>query len=166
MIVTDIEYLKNTQTLYCNLFDNKCKSLMQKLKDELKQHETGLGLSAIQIGEPYKLFCIDMAKLRMYFNSNIFGPGDIIIFAGCTYNPMTTISRNATEGCLSLPEKSYIVKRPNKISIRGCAIGDDWHICSFDGLILHSIVARVFMHECDHQDNILISDIGELKNAE
>lgn len=62
------------------------------------------------------------------------------------------------EGCLSLPEKSFAVKRPKKIAVKGLAPDGKKIKFKAEGLL-----ARIVQHEIDHCDGILISDKDERK---
>jgi peptide deformylase len=58
------------------------------------------------------------------------------------------------EGCLSLPGFLKTVKRPNRIAVK--FFDEDWHSTE---VALTGINARVFQHELDHLNGILINDI-------
>ena len=57
------------------------------------------------------------------------------------------------EGCLSLPGIRINVSRPNRIVFRGLTDQGEWEEMEADGLL-----ARVFQHEIDHLNGILIID--------
>ena len=81
--------------------NNDIRELVQDLKDTLKAHPTGVGISAIQIGVP-KQVCIIKYNRQMY----------------TLINPQITRKRGTTlftEGCLSAPGKRKKVSRANKV---------------------------------------------------
>ncbi len=57
------------------------------------------------------------------------------------------------EGCLSLPDISIPVERPNKITVQGLTLNGQLIKIKAKGLL-----ARIIQHEIDHLDGILIVD--------
>jgi peptide deformylase len=118
------------------------EQIVADLFDTLDEHEIGIGLSAPQIGLPYRIFVIDYNGVREAF-----------------INPVIRrVSHNRTsapEGCLSLPVGfSVPVVRPKQI----------WLDFTDESGILHTnqkfrkTEARIILHECDHLDGVLITD--------
>jgi|SRR3989344_2841469 len=110
----------------------------------------GIGLAAPQIGHNLNLavIALDMYEL----------PAFPII------NPKI-ISRSfkkteLEEGCLSLPGKFAMVKRPHKIKVKFFDMSGKLHKIKLDGL-----TAKVFQHEIDHLNGRLISDIWNEKTV-
>lgn len=58
-----------------------------------------------------------------------------------------------TEGCLSLPGKTYLVDRYLRCSVEGYSL--DWEPMKFD---VHGLEARLWQHEGDHLEGRLISE--------
>jgi len=104
----------------------------------------GIGLSAIQIGVPLRIFVIEVRKQRE----------DDFAFRGVFINPYIRkefgdkIKFN--EGCLSVPMISAIVERSAAIELE--YYDEYWkkHIQKFDGM-----AARIIQHEYDHLEGIL-----------
>jgi peptide deformylase len=67
-------------------------------------YNDGLGLSANQIGLPYRAFAIKAEKIIVCFNPRIVDYSEETIYL--------------EEGCLSYPNLYIKVKRPKKIKIR------------------------------------------------
>ncbi len=61
-----------------------------------------------------------------------------------------------TEGCLSLPGKSFIVERPEEVEIE--YIRWDQHGSSIQTMKRDGMTARIIQHEIDHLNGVLISD--------
>lgn len=110
---------------------------------EVLRKNGGIGLTAIQVGEPYKASIIHLQR-----GSPVFA------FFNASYVPLE--GRNQRyEGCLSYPDKASVkVKRHKKIR----ATFDMW-----DGEKLVTMtqkftgfISRVFQHEVDHQNGITI----------
>jgi peptide deformylase len=106
----------------------------------------GVGLAAIQIGIPLKIFVID-AHL----------PDENFHFRGVFINPYIR-RRSApeikySEGCLSIPFISAMVERPSKIEME--YYDDNWNfrVETFDGY-----KARIIQHEYDHLEGELFTE--------
>lgn len=95
----------------------------------------GLGLSANQIGLPYRAFAIKAEKIIVCFNPRIVDYSEETIYL--------------EEGCLSYPNLFIKVKRPQKIKIRYTEPNGNTLTKTFNGL-----TARVIQHEYDHLEGI------------
>lgn len=111
----------------------------------------GIGLAAIQIGEPLRMLVIDLAKEdeprapRVFINPEIVARGD----AASTYE----------EGCLSIPDYYAEVERPAEVTVRYLDRDGSEQIVEADGLL-----ATCLQHEIDHLDGVLFIDhISKLK---
>lgn len=98
--------------------------------------ENGLGLSANQIGLPYRAFAIKAEQIIVCFNPQIVDT--------------STEQLYLEEGCLSFPLLFVKVKRPKKIKVRYTEPNGNVVTKIFDGL-----TARVFQHELDHLNGIV-----------
>lgn len=105
MIKKILTYPENKQILSQVSEDanwEECQELIQDLKDTLKEHPDGVGISAIQIGVPKRVCYIKYAGSEMVM-----------------INPVITWTRHGTqafkEGCLSVPGVSAEVNRPQKV---------------------------------------------------
>jgi peptide deformylase len=104
----------------------------------------GIGLAANQIGINIRLVTIDLSVGE--------DPSQLIILC----NPEITSSEGEQkndEGCLSVPDFSDIVLRPQKLTIRGVNLRSEEVRYEADGLL-----ARCFCHEIDHLNGILFVD--------
>lgn len=102
----------------------------------------GVGLAAPQVGILKKLVVIDV------------GEGPIVMI-----NPEileTSGSQTGMEGCLSVPNKSGQVTRPNYVKVR--ALNEDMEPYELEGT---ELLARAICHECDHLYGKLYVDIAE-----
>jgi peptide deformylase len=127
----------------------------------------GIGLSAVQVGIPWKLFVV------RYTGRNP-RPGNIDFFryfVNCNYTPLTGDKEKSLEGCLSLRKPNgelryFEVERFRRIKL----VGQELKVTPKLGLVgldvEYSDVYRiVYQHEIDHDGNgggkpTLISDIG------
>lgn len=113
-----------------------------KLTDEMLETmyaEPGLGLAAPQIGVQRRFFVYDVGD----------GPNVLI-------NPVIVESSgewNYEEGCLSVPGLFWEIVRPKLVHITGVDI--DGNEVSLEA---DEILARLFQHEMDHLDGVLLLD--------
>ncbi|MEF2551937.1 peptide deformylase [Aurantimonas sp. A2-1-M11] len=111
----------------------------------------GIGLAAIQVGEPLRMMVIDISKEdeerapRIFLNPEILGTSDTL----STYE----------EGCLSIPDYYAEVERPAEVTVRYLGLDGKLHEETADG-----ILATCVQHELDHLNGILFIDhISKLK---
>ena len=121
------------------------KELSKVMYDNMAKYG-GLGLSANQLGLPYRMFVmgghpqIEDGKVRSVFNPLI--------------NDVSPESINLKEGCLSFPFLFLSIKRPKWCSVRytdenGEEIEET----------LHGMSARIFMHENEHMNGYVFTDL-------
>ena len=141
-ITTDLGFLsKRCDEVDVKKENNIVKDIVLSLKRTLKEHEKGIGLAANQIGESKRIFIINYnGDMRSYINPVITQVENI------------NINR---EGCLSLPNKQYLIPRYGKIKIMY-----QNPLGKIESVQLIGMAAYVFQHELDHLDGINISDIG------
>ena len=111
----------------------------------------GIGLAAIQVGEPLRMLVIDLAKEgepkapQVFINPLIVASGD----AGSVYE----------EGCLSIPDYYAEVERPDRVTVTYLDRDGEERTIEADGLL-----ATCLQHEIDHLDGVLFIDhISKLK---
>ena len=118
--------------------------------------QQGIGLSAVQVGVPWKLFIVQRDDgYEYYINCNYEGIGE---------------KQKSIEGCLSLRDsrgelRRFEVGRYSSVLV----MGKQLKVCFETGSLFLEDVNRiekdlysvVFQHEIQHQDGILISDIGK-----
>ena len=106
----------------------------------------GLGLSANQVGLPYRMFVmgghpqIEDGKVRYVFNPLV--------------NDVSEESVMLKEGCLSFPFLFLGIKRPKWCSVRYTnENGEEVEET------LHGMSARIFMHENEHMNGYVFTDL-------
>ncbi|MBE7183189.1 MAG: peptide deformylase [Methylobacterium mesophilicum] len=111
----------------------------------------GIGLAAIQVGEPLRMLVIDLAKEdeepqpQTFINPEIVQSGD----ERSLYE----------EGCLSIPDYYAEVERPATVRVRFLDIEGKQQEVEADGLL-----ATCLQHEIDHLNGVLFIDhISKLK---
>jgi len=112
------------------------KDLAFKLNECMKKHN-GLGLSACQVGIPFRVFAlrVDGDEPYVLFNPKIVSQSDNMI--------------SMKEGCLSFPLLYMNVKRPDAVRIRYQTYTGEIKTQQFIGMS-----ARVALHEMDHMEGI------------
>ena len=124
------------------VFDEGLKTLAEEMIRVRKEH-AGIGLAAPQVGHSIRMFVCNTEEEgeedRIFVNPEVLETsGDL---------------EWAEEGCLSLPEIHGSVRRPSFVRIRAQDLdGNTFELESDD---LH---ARVWLHENDHLDGVMILD--------
>ncbi len=106
---------------------------------ETMHQAKGVGLAAPQVGISQRFFVLDI------------GDGPMVII-----NPeiiKKTGSSVFEEGCLSVPENTFMIERPEEITVRYMDENNQEMKLACDGLL-----ARVIQHETDHLEGVLIVD--------
>lgn len=120
-------------------FDEKLWQLLDDMKDTMNKAE-GVGLAAVQVGVLRRAIVIDVGEGLM----ELINP-EIIEVSG---------EQEGQEGCLSVPGRWGIVKRPNYVKLRAQNRKGQWKL--YEGTELK---ARAFCHEIDHLDGTLYVDV-------
>ena len=122
-------------------FDAKLHKLLDDMRDTLIDSQ-GVGLAAPQIGILRRVVLVDV--------------GDEILEL---INPVmleTDGEQVGPEGCLSVPGKYGLVKRPYYAKVRAQDRNGDWYEAEGEELI-----GRCFCHELDHLDGIIYTEVME-----
>jgi peptide deformylase len=105
----------------------------------------GIGLAAVQIGEPRRVVVVDLAKDDEPRNPQFFVNPEIV------WSSAETSERE--EGCLSIPEVFDTVTRPSAVKVRFLDRDGEPRELDCDGLF-----ATCLQHEIDHLNGILFID--------
>lgn len=106
----------------------------------------GLGLSANQVGKPYRMFImggqlqIEVGKIYACFNPKIVKASEEKV--------------RLEEGCLTFPFLFLNIERPRKVEVEFLDENLDKKTYQMDG-----IMARCFQHELDHMNGIVFTDL-------
>ena len=122
-------------------FDGRLHRLLDDMKETLAE-ANGVGLAAPQVGILRRVVLVDT--------------GDEVLEL---INPSlmeTSGEQVGAEGCLSVPGKYGLVKRPNYAKVRAQDRDGNWFEAEGEELI-----ARCFCHELDHLDGILYTEVME-----
>ena len=125
-------------------FDSKLHKLLDDMAETLVD-SGGVGLAAPQVGILRRVFLVDVGVEE----------NEIIEFI----NPEileTDGEQEGPEGCLSVPGKYGLVKRPYFVKVRAQDRNGDWFEAEGEELI-----GRCFCHENDHLDGIVYTEVME-----
>jgi peptide deformylase len=126
---------------------------IQKLVDDMAETmyaAPGVGLAATQIGEPHRIFLVDVAADAEPSDLHVFINPELVKTDGETTGP---------EGCLSFPGISEDIKRATTVTVRALDREGKPFELSAEGLL-----AVAIQHEHDHLDGVLMIDhMGMLK---
>lgn len=112
--------------------------LARKVADNMLWYD-GLGLSANQIGLPYRVFSMKTNPVLVCFNPEIVDQSSKL--------------EKADEGCLTFPGITGKVKRYVAIRVRYQEPNGEFQTRTLNGL-----TARIFQHELDHMNGMLFTD--------
>ena len=111
----------------------------------------GIGLAAIQVGEPRRVVTMDLAKKDEPKEPQVFINPELV--------SKSDDKNTHEEGCLSIPEYYEDVERPAAVKLRYLDLDGKQHEIDADGLL-----ATCIQHEIDHLDGVLFIDhISKLK---
>ena len=136
---------------------------MAKEMEALCLKENGIGLSAVQVGIPLKLFVVRINSEKT------FGQKGFICFCNTNYQPIDEAVDISLEGCLSIRSPSgqlrhFQVPRYREIALTGYKLdvrGAELSLQHLQNIVLSGEQSIVFQHEIDHQNGVLISEIGK-----
>jgi len=127
----------------------------------------GIGLSAVQVGIPWKLFVVN-ESFEPYHNREKYE-----IYIDCEYEGLDE-KTPSMEACLSLKDdhgksRYFQVERYSQIKVTGKKLvedGENLELQEIDQIFnsekdKDGIYCIVLQHEIDHHKGILISDIGK-----
>ena len=126
------------------VFDEKLHKLLDDMRETLID-SNGVGLAAPQVGILRRIFLVDVG----------LDGNEIIEFI----NPEileTDGEQEGAEGCLSVPGRYGLVKRPYWVKVRAQDRNGDWFEAEGEELI-----GRCFCHENDHLDGIVYTEVME-----
>ncbi len=120
-------------------FNDRLFQLLEDMHDTLTE-AAGAGLAAPQVGVLRRLALV-MVEDESFLE--IINP-EIIAMEG---------EQDGPEGCLSVPGKYGMVKRPDQVTVKYQDRHGEWHERTAEGF-----TARAFCHEIDHLDGHLYTE--------
>ncbi|MBQ1678507.1 MAG: peptide deformylase [Oscillospiraceae bacterium] len=119
-------------------FDERLATLIDDMKETVV-HANGVGLAAPQVAVLRRVVVVDLGEeIVELVNPRIL---------------TTEGEQDGLEGCLSVPDRYGMVKRPQKVKIEAQDRHGDWY--EYEG---EDLIARCFCHELEHLDGHLYTE--------
>ena len=144
MIVTDKKILRQVSKEWVNDSIHAREELedtIYQMQEAMKEHK-GVGISAIQIGVPERVFLAGSPP-QVFINPKI--------------KDRSSYTKRDWEGCLSCPGAHVKVRRAHSVVVEFTDENDEPMVQKFTGFD-----ARVIQHEFDHLQGFLIVDRGKV----
>ena len=140
-ILTDAEPALHKVCRPVEKFDRRLHKLLDDMRQTLAE-ANGVGLAAPQVGILRRVVIVDTGEeiLELVNPELLETDGEQV----------------GAEGCLSVPGKYGLVKRPYYAKVRAQDRSGDWFEAEGEELI-----ARCFCHELDHLDGIVYTEVME-----
>lgn len=140
-ILTDKEPALHKVCKPVEKFDGRLHRLLDDMQETLEQ-ANGVGLAAPQVGILRRVVIVDTGEeiLELINPTLVETDGEQI----------------GAEGCLSVPGKYGLVKRPMYAKVRAQDRDGNWYEAEGE-----EIIARCFCHELDHLDGIVYTEVME-----
>ena len=140
-ILTDAEPALHKVCRPVEKFDRRLHKLLDDMRQTLAE-ANGVGLAAPQVGILRRVVIVDTGEeiLELVNPELLETDGEQV----------------GAEGCLSVPGKYGLVKRPYYAKVRAQDRNGDWFEAEGEELI-----ARCFCHELDHLDGIVYTEVME-----
>ena len=140
-ILTDAEPALHKTCKPVNNFDSRLYTLLDDMRETLIE-SGGVGLAAPQVGILRRVVLVDTGEEIL----ELINPTMV----------ETDGEQEGPEGCLSIPGKYGLVKRPYYAKVRAQDRDGNWYEAEGEELI-----ARCFCHELDHLDGIVYTEVME-----
>lgn len=145
-ILTKEESVLHKRCRPVTVFDEKLHDLLDDMAETLVE-ANGVGLAAPQVGILRRIFVVDIGEEIV----ELINP-EIIETEG---------EQDGMEGCLSVPNEFWLVKRPMRVKAKAQDRYGDWF--EIEG---EELIARCLCHENDHLDGHLYTEIAYHKLTE
>jgi peptide deformylase len=134
------------------VFDDALKTLVSDMFETMYD-APGIGLAAVQVGDPIRLLVIDLQEPKDPEDPESPAVRDPRVFINPEILWHSDDEVPYTEGCLSVPEQYAEVMRPDRIRARWQDSDGKSYEEEIDGLL-----AVCLQHEMDHLNGVLFID--------
>ncbi|GGD65045.1 peptide deformylase [Paenibacillus nasutitermitis] len=143
LIVKDPDSVLREKAMVVTKFNANLHKLLRDMAETMYDAD-GVGLAAPQVGISKRVIVVDIGDERGLIE--MVNP-EVIESEGEQFGP---------EGCLSIPNLNGDVRRAQRIRVKGYdRNGEPFELEAADFL------ARAFLHEIDHLNGVLFTDIAE-----
>ena len=151
-ILTEPNKILRQKSLKVEKVDNSLQRLMDDMLETMYA-APGIGLAAIQVGEPKRVIVIDISPKD--------GPKNPMFFINPEIIDKSEDKSTYEEGCLSVPGQFAEINRPAKCSIKYLDYHGQPKKINAEGML-----ATCIQHEMDHLEGILFIDyLSKLKKS-
>jgi len=147
MIVTEDKILRQMSKEFTGTNEELKETV--ELMDEMMEKYNGIGISAIQVGVPIRVFLAGRPA-ELFINPRII--------------EKSSITKQDWEGCLSCPDLQVRVRRSHSVVMEYNTFNADGEYITVKRKF-KGFDARVVQHEFDHLNGILITDKGKIVRA-
>lgn len=120
-------------------FDDSLEKLVSEMFETMHEHE-GAGLAGNQVGRLQRVFVASFEE-------------EDYVFVNPKISDASDEKETLAEGCLSIPDVPVDVERPSRVRVTGFDASGSPVEVEAEGHL-----ARIFQHEIDHLDGVLILD--------
>ena len=128
--------------------DDKIREIVRDMIDTMYEAD-GVGLAAPQVGILKRIIVID-----------IYDDTGVKVLINPEFIEKSGMQEDS-EGCLSVPGVTGLVKRPEYVKIKG--LNEKGEEVVYEGT---ELLARAFCHEVDHLEGVLFTDLAILDEDE
>ena len=129
-------------------FDKELHQLVDDLFATMYRYD-GIGLAAPQIGDGRRVFVMDVREGKRPLRPMSFINPELLAMTGAA---------DDLEGCLSIPGLEVMVRRATYLHFSAQTLSGAHH-----GATLRGLEARVFLHELDHLNGVLMIHRADVK---
>lgn len=131
-------------------FDDELRTLVADMHETMRA-APGVGLAGPQVGLPLRLFTYEWTHPRSGQHWKGVAVNPELWLSPIVPTDIDELDEDAeTEGCLSVPEESYPLRRANRARMRAQNESGEWYELEAEGWL-----ARILQHEYDHLDGIV-----------
>ena len=138
-----------TKSIPVETFDDDLQRLIDDMFETMYD-APGIGLAAIQVGEPKRLLVIDLQEPDEEGGEGVRKP---LVFINPEILETSVDTKPYNEGCLSVPEQYAEVQRPATVRAKWLDREGKAHEETIEGLL-----AVCLQHEMDHLEGVLFID--------
>lgn len=130
----------------------RIQKVIADMRTAMSAQKDGIAIAAPQIGEPFRIFIVNGALLRLA-DKTYKGEGRDMVFINPELTKKSRDKKEVEEGCLSVRWLYGKVRRSTRVSLSAFDEKGEKMDRGASGLL-----AQIFQHEVDHLDGILFID--------